>query len=221
MKNFVTGGNEKDLHFKNVNLDRDFRVERFADIRNVVPGDSCPRCDSGRMEIWRGIEVGHVFKLGTKYSEALKATYLDADGKEQIIFMGCYGIGISRTVAACIEQNYDTNGIIFPIPIAPFHCIVSAVNYKEEPVRNASDAIYTDLAAAGIEVLLDDRDERPGFKFKDADLIGIPLRIVVGARNLVEGKVELKHRRSGEVELITVSEALAKVKALVAEALAQ
>jgi prolyl-tRNA synthetase len=221
MKNFVTGGNEKDLHLKNVNLERDFRVELFADLRNVVPGDSCPRCDSGRMEIWRGIEVGHVFKLGTKYSEALKATYLDADGKEQIIFMGCYGIGISRTVAACIEQNYDSNGIIFPIPIAPFHCIISAVNYKEEPVRDASDAIYTDLAAAGIEVLLDDRDERPGSKFKDADLIGIPLRIVVGARNLAEGKVELKHRRSGEVELIPVSEALAKVKALVAEALAQ
>jgi prolyl-tRNA synthetase len=221
MKNFVTGGNEKDLHLKNVNLERDFRVERFADIRNVVPGDQCPRCDSGRMEIWRGIEVGHVFKLGTKYSEALKATYLDADGKEQIIFMGCYGIGISRTVAACIEQNYDANGIIFPIPIAPFHCIISALNYKEEPVRDASDAIYADLAAAGIEVLLDDRDERPGFKFKDADLIGIPLRIVVGSKNLAEGKVELKHRRSGEVELVPVNEALAKVKALVAEALAQ
>ena len=221
MRNFVTGGNERDIHLKNVNLERDFSVERFADIRNVVPGDSCPRCDSGRMEIWRGIEVGHVFKLGTKYSEALKATYLDADGKEQIIFMGCYGIGISRTVAACIEQNYDSNGIIFPIPIAPFHCIISALNYKEEPVRDASDAIYTDLAAAGIEVLLDDRDERPGSKFKDADLIGIPLRIVVGARNLAEGKVELKHRRSGEVELIPVAEALAKVKELVKEALAQ
>jgi prolyl-tRNA synthetase len=221
MKNFVTGGNEKDLHLKNVNLERDFRIERFADIRNVVPGDQCPRCDGGRMEIWRGIEVGHVFKLGTKYSEALKATYLDADGKEQIIFMGCYGIGISRTVAACIEQNYDDNGIIFPIPIAPFQCIVSALNYKEEPVRDASDAIYADLAAAGIEVLLDDRDERPGFKFKDADLIGIPLRIVVGARNLADGKVELKHRRSGVVELVPVSEALTKVKALVAEALAQ
>ncbi|HEY6008861.1 MAG TPA: His/Gly/Thr/Pro-type tRNA ligase C-terminal domain-containing protein, partial [Geobacteraceae bacterium] len=221
MKNFVTGANAKDLHLKNVNLERDFRVERFADIRNVVPGDACPRCDGGQMEMWRGIEVGHVFKLGTKYSEALKATYLDAEGKEQIIFMGCYGIGVSRTVAACIEQNYDNNGIIFPIPIAPFHCIVSALNYKEEAVAKASDAIYEELAAAGVEVLLDDRDERPGFKFKDADLIGIPLRIVVGAKNLADGKVELKERKSGEVHLLSVAEAVAKVRAMVEEALKQ
>jgi prolyl-tRNA synthetase len=220
MKNSVSGGNAKDLHLKNVNLERDCRIERFADIRNVVAGDACPRCEAGRMEMWRGIEVGHVFKLGTKYSEALKATYLDADGKEQIIFMGCYGIGVSRTVAACIEQNHDADGIIFPIPIAPFHCVVSAVNYaKDEPVRETCDAIYGDLAAAGVEVLLDDRDERPGVKFKDADLIGIPLRIVVGAKNLADGKVELKHRRSGNVELLPVAEALAAVKALVAEAL--
>ena len=220
MKNSVTGGNARDLHLKNVNLERDFRVERFADLRNVVPGDACPRCEGGVMEIWRGIEVGHVFKLGTKYSDALKATYLDADGKEQIIFMGCYGIGVSRTVAACIEQNYDNDGIIFPIPIAPFHCIVSAVNYgKDEPVRNACDTIYQELSAAGVEVILDDRDERPGVKFKDADLIGIPLRIVVGAKNLVDGKVELKHRRSGDVELLPMDEAVMKVRAVVAEAL--
>jgi prolyl-tRNA synthetase len=133
--------------------------------------------------------------------------------------MGCYGIGVSRTVAACIEQNYDDNGIIFPIPIAPFHCIVSALNYKEEAVARASDAIYEELGAAGVEVLLDDRDERPGFKFKDADLIGIPLRIVVGAKNLAEGKVELKHRKTGEVELLSINEAVTKVKELVAEAL--
>jgi prolyl-tRNA synthetase len=219
MRNFVTGGNEKDLHLKNVNLERDFTVSRFADLRNVVPGDACPRCEDGQMEMWRGIEVGHVFKLGTKYSKALKATYLDAAGQEQIIFMGCYGIGVSRTVAACIEQNYDDNGIIWPIPIAPFHCIVSALNYKEEAVATSSDAIYGELASAGVEVLLDDRDERPGFKFKDADLIGIPLRIVVGAKNLAEGKVELKERRSGEVHLLPVAEAVAKVKAMVAEAL--
>jgi prolyl-tRNA synthetase len=171
------------------------------------------------MEVWRGIEVGHVFKLGTKYSEKLKATYLDADGKEQVIFMGCYGIGVGRSVAACIEQNHDDNGIIFPIPIAPFHCIVSALSVKEEPVVTASEDIYNRLAAAGIEVLLDDRDERPGFKFKDADLIGIPLRIVVGAKNLADGKVELKHRKSGEVELLPVDEAVARVRKLVAEAL--
>jgi prolyl-tRNA synthetase len=221
MKNFIVGGNEKDVHLTNANLGRDFSVGRFADIRNVVPGDSCPRCSDGVMEIWRGIEVGHVFKLGTKYSESLKATYLDANGKEKIIVMGCYGIGVGRSVAACIEQNHDGDGIIFPIPIAPFHCIVSAVNAKDEAVMAASEQIYTELTAAGVETLLDDRDERPGSKFKDADLIGIPLRIVVGSKNLVEGKVELKHRRGGEVELLPIAEAVAKVKQMVAEALAQ
>lgn len=219
MKNAVTGGNEKDLHLKNVNLERDFRATAFADIRNVVHGDACPRCEGGILEMWRGIEVGHVFKLGTKYSKALKATYLDAEGKEQIIFMGCYGIGIGRTVAACIEQNHDENGIIFPIPIAPFHCIISALNIKEEPVREASEQIYGQLADAGVEVLLDDRDERPGFKFKDADLIGIPLRIVVGSKNLAQGNVELKDRKTGEVALLPVAEAVERVKSLVADAL--
>jgi prolyl-tRNA synthetase len=169
--------------------------------------------------MWRGIEVGHVFKLGTKYSKALKATYLDAEGKEQIIFMGCYGIGIGRTVAACIEQNHDENGIIFPLPIAPFHCIISALNVKEEQIREVSEAIYGQLLDAGVEVLIDDRDERPGFKFKDADLIGIPLRIVVGSKNLAEGKVELKIRKTGEVMLLPIAEAVEKVKETVAQAL--
>jgi prolyl-tRNA synthetase len=219
MRNFVTGGNAVDLHLKNVNLERDFNVTRFADIRNVVHGDSCPRCAEGNLEMWRGIEVGHVFKLGVKYSKSLKATYLDAEGKEQTIFMGCYGIGIGRTVAACIEQNNDENGIIFPIPIAPFQCIVSALNLKDDAVREASEEIYFRLIEEGIEVLLDDRDERPGFKFKDADLIGIPLRIVVGGKNLAEGKVELKERRGGVVELLSPEEAVEKVKGIVAEAL--
>jgi prolyl-tRNA synthetase len=219
LRNFVTGGNAKDLHLKNANPGRDFAVARFADLRNVVHGDLCPRCTSGALEMWRGIEVGHVFKLGTKYSKALKATFLDAAGQEQIIFMGCYGIGIGRTVAACIEQNHDDNGIIFPLPIAPFHCIVSAVNVKDEAVMAASGEIYRRLLEAGVEALLDDRDERPGFKFKDADLIGIPLRIVVGSKNLAEGKVELKERRSGEVLLLSLDEAVAKVKTKVAEAL--
>jgi prolyl-tRNA synthetase len=171
------------------------------------------------LEMWRGIEVGHVFKLGTKYSKTLKATYLDAEGKEQIIFMGCYGIGIGRTVAACIEQNHDENGIIFPIPIAPFHCIISALNIKEEQIREASETIYRQLSDAGVEVLLDDRDERPGFKFKDADLIGIPLRIVAGSKNLAEGNVELTRRNPGEVMLLTIAEAVEKVKTMVTEAL--
>jgi len=219
MRNFVTGGNAKDLHLKNVNLERDFTASLFADIRNVVHGDPCARCDSGSLEMWRGIEVGHVFKLGTKYSKSLKATYLDSEGKEQTIFMGCYGIGIGRTVAACIEQNNDANGIIFPIPIAPFQCIVSALNVKDDAVRTAAEEIYFRLIEEGVEVLLDDRDERPGFKFKDADLIGIPLRIVVGGKNLAEGKVELKERRGGVVELLSPEEAVTKVKEMVSEAL--
>jgi prolyl-tRNA synthetase len=219
MHNFVTGANAGDTHLKNVNLGRDFSVAGFVDIRNVVVGDPCPRCEDGKLEIWRGIEVGHVFKLGTKYSKALHASFLDADGKEQIIYMGCYGIGIGRTVAACIEQNHDENGIIFPIPIAPFQVIVSALSAKDDAVRDAAEAVYQDLLQAGIEVLIDDRDERPGFKFKDADLIGIPLRIVVGAKNLVDGKVELKERRSGEVEILPIAEALEKVKATIKAAL--
>ncbi|HBA87910.1 MAG TPA: proline--tRNA ligase [Geobacter sp.] len=219
MHNFVTGANAGDMHLKNVNLERDFSVTGFVDIRNVIIGDACPRCEAGKLEIWRGIEVGHVFKLGTKYSKALNASFLDANGKEQIIFMGCYGIGIGRTVAACIEQNHDENGIIFPIPIAPFQCIISSLSNKEDEVKAASESIYQELLDAGIEVLLDDRDERPGFKFKDADLIGIPLRIVVGAKALAEGKVELKERRSGEVEILPVAEAIAKVKSAVKEAL--
>ena len=219
LRNFVTGGNAEDLHLKNVNLDRDFTPSRFADIRNVVHGDACPRCDTGILEMWRGIEVGHVFKLGMKYSKALKATFLDAEGKEQIIFMGCYGIGVGRTVAACIEQNHDDNGIIFPLPIAPFQCIISALDPKKDDVREAAESLYNQLLDSGIEVLLDDRDERPGIKFKDADLIGIPLRLVVGSKNLAEGKVELKDRKTGDVRLMLLTEAVAAVADTVRNAL--
>jgi len=219
MRNFVAGANLADFHLKNVNLERDCTVSEFADVRSVAHGDPCPRCSTGTLEMWRGIEVGHVFKLGTKYSKALKATYLDASGQEQIIFMGCYGIGIGRTVAACIEQNHDDNGIIFPVPIAPFHCIISALSVKDEPVVQAAEELYARLAGAGVEVLLDDRDERPGFKFKDADLIGIPLRIVVGSKHLADGNVELKDRRSGEVEILPVEDAVAKVIATVKQSL--
>jgi prolyl-tRNA synthetase len=219
MRNFVCGANETDYHLKNVNHDRDFSITEYADIRNVTHGDPCPRCPGGTLEMWRGIEVGHVFKLGMKYSKALNATFLDPEGKEQTVFMGCYGIGIGRTVASCIEQNHDDNGIIFPLPIAPFHCIVSAINPKDEAVSKAAEDIYAKLLSLGVEVLYDDRDERPGVKFKDADLIGIPLRMVVGAKNLVEGKVELKHRSSGEMELLSIEDALSRVKSIVREAL--
>jgi prolyl-tRNA synthetase len=221
MVNAVIGANEKDMHLINANLGRDFSPDRFTDLRNVEAGDSCPRCETGKLEVWRGIEVGHVFKLGTKYSQALSATYLDADGKEQVIFMGCYGIGIGRTVAAAIEQNHDENGIIFPIPIAPFHCSVVALNTKDKGVMAAAEEIYFSLEKLGLEVLFDDRDERPGVKFKDNDLIGIPLRIVVGSKGLAEGKVEVKIRKSGEMLLLPIEEAIETVQRIVTEALAK
>ncbi len=221
MAHYVIGANEIDMHYIGATPGRDFPVARTADLRNVVAGDACPRCESGSMEMWRGIEVGHVFKLGTKYSEKLGATYLDADGKENIIFMGCYGIGIGRTVAASIEQNHDENGIIFPIPLAPFHCSVVALNPgKETGVLAEAEEIYFKLEKLGLDVLFDDRDERPGIKFKDNDLIGIPLRIVVGIKGLAEGKVELKNRKTGEMQLLPIEEAISTVKQIVDEALA-
>jgi len=205
MADFIVGANEKDAHLTGVNLGRDFSVETFADLRQAVAGDGCPRCD-GKLESWRGIEVGHVFKLGTKYSAALGATVLDEKGEERTLFMGCYGIGVGRTVAAAIEQNNDANGIIWPMPIAPFQVIVTMVNPKEDEVRLAAEKLYEELLALGVEALLDDRDERPGSKFKDADLIGIPLRVTVGARGLKEGALELQERRSGERTMLPVAE---------------
>jgi prolyl-tRNA synthetase len=212
LSDVVVGANETDQHYSGVNQGRDFNVTRTADIRLVGAGDPCSRCQGGTLEIWRGIEVGHVFKLGTKYSSAMNACYLDKDGKEQTIFMGCYGIGIGRTVAAAIEQNHDENGVIWPLPLAPFHCSVVVINaQKDEAALAMGNQLHDQLEAAGVEVLLDDRDERPGFKFKDHDLIGIPLRIVVGGKNLADGKVEFKQRAGGEMVLLTPVEAIARV----------
>jgi len=218
MADFVIGANETDQHYTGANTDRDFQISQIADIRLIGAGDPCPRCSGGTLEVWRGIEVGHVFKLGTKYSSSMNATYLDKDGKEQIIFMGCYGIGIGRTVAASIEQNHDDNGVIWPLPLAPFHCSVVAINaQKDEAVMAAAQDIHDRLEAAGVEVLLDDRDERPGVKFKDHDLIGIPLRIVVGGKNLAEGNVEFKQRAGGEMQLLAPEQAIEAVIAKVRE----
>ncbi|PKN87566.1 MAG: proline--tRNA ligase [Deltaproteobacteria bacterium HGW-Deltaproteobacteria-1] len=213
--NMVTGANKENYHLRNVNIGRDFQVESFADLRVSQPGDVCPRC-GGVIKFVRGIEVGHVFKLGTKYSKAMKAAYLDRDGKEKTMIMGCYGIGIGRTVAACIEQNFDPNGIIWPMPLAPYTVIVTPVNIKEPDVMKASEDIYSELLACGVEVIIDDRDERAGVKFKDADLIGIPLRIVVGSKNLAQGRVELKIRRSGESSLYAIGEIVAQVRKIIA-----
>ena len=213
--NIVTGANREDYHLKNVNIGRDFQIESYADLRVAEPGDACPRC-AGSVKFVRGIEVGHVFKLGTKYSKAMKAVYLDRDGKEKTMLMGCYGIGVGRTVAACIEQNFDQNGIIWPMPLAPYSVIVTPVNINDADVMKASEDIYARLLACGVEVILDDRDERAGVKFKDADLIGIPLRIVVGPKNLAKGQVELKIRRSGESRLYATPDVVSEVQGIIA-----
>ena len=220
MVNLVTGANREDYHLKNVNIGRDFKVDSYADLRVAQAGDTCPRC-GGTIRIARGIEVGHVFKLGTKYSQAMKASYLDKDGKEKIMIMGCYGIGIGRTVAACIEQNHDEYGIIWPMALAPYTVIVTPVNINEPDVMKASGDIYTDLLTSGVEAILDDRDERAGVKFKDADLIGIPLRIVVGAKNLVQGNVELKIRKTGETRLIAVRDIVRQATGIIGEQLSE
>ena len=215
MRNMVVGANEADAHFVNVNSGRDFRVDEFSDIRLAQEGDPCPRCP-GRLQISRGIEVGHIFKLGTKYSEAFGATYLDLEGKERSLVMGCYGIGVGRTAAAAIEQNHDDDGIIFPLAIAPFHVLILPVNNKDAEIMGAAEDLYRSLSGKGAEVLLDDRDERPGVKFKDADIIGIPLRLTVGEKNLKQEKVEIKARRSGEVTLVNLKEAPERIMAMIA-----
>ena len=184
-----------------------------------MAGDPCPRCDQGSLETYRGIEVGQIFYLGKKYSESLGATYLDAEGRERPIEMGCYGIGISRLVAAAIEQNHDTNGIIWPFSIAPFHVLLLPINYQDKATHEAVNRLYQDLQKRGIEVLLDDRDERPGVKFKDADLIGIPLRVTVGAKGLEKGCVELRWRRDGTTEEIPTGAAAQKIQAIVSDAI--
>jgi prolyl-tRNA synthetase len=212
--NMVTGANRENYHLKNVNIGRDFQVESFADLRIAKQGDACPRC-SGTIQFVRGIEVGHVFKLGTKYSKAMKAVYLDRDGKEKNMIMGCYGIGIGRTVAACIEQNFDQNGIIWPMPLAPYTVIVTPVNINEPDVMKASEDIYAELQASRVEVILDDRDERAGVKFKDADLIGIPLRVVVGPKNLAQGRVELKIRKKGESRLYETGSIVSEIRKII------
>jgi len=212
--NMVTGANKEDYHLKNVNIGRDFQVESFADLRVSTPGDACPRC-AGAIKFVRGIEVGHIFKLGTKYSKAMKANYLDRDGKEKTMIMGCYGIGIGRTVAACIEQNFDENGIIWPMPLAPYAVIVAPVNINEKAVMKAAEDIYSELQSSCVEVILDDRDERAGVKFKDADLIGIPLRIVVGPKNLAQDHVELKIRKTGESQLYATGNIVSEIRKII------
>jgi len=194
---WITGANKGDTHLRNVSLPRDARIERYADLRVITPADACPRCGQP-IELTRGIEVGHVFKLGTKYSEPLKCTFLDEDGKEKVMIMGCYGIGVSRVVASCIEQNHDADGIVFPPPIAPFEAVLCCLDPKNGETLGKAEEFYAELKAQGVDAILDDRDERPGVKFKDADLVGMPLQLVVGGKGLARGIVEAKDRRTGE-----------------------
>ena len=217
LKNFVTGANEPDAHYVNVNYPRDFKIEAFFDLRNVTEGDLCPRCGNP-LELTRGIEVGHVFKLGTKYSEAMGATFLDREGKERPFVMGCYGIGVSRTVAACIEQNHDENGIIWPLTLAPYHVALLTLGAGDAELMEASEKLYRTLWGEGVEVLWDERDERPGVKFKDADLIGLPFRLVLGKKFKNEKKVELKARAEKEALMLSPEEAINFLTSKVKEA---
>ncbi|MDQ2087513.1 proline--tRNA ligase [Herbivorax sp. ANBcel31] len=210
MKNFITGANESGFHYKNVNIERDFKTAKVKDIRTICEGDKCPKCGEP-VKVELGIEVGHIFKLGTKYTEALKCVYLDENGKENPMVMGCYGIGINRTMAAIIEQNNDENGIIWPMSVAPYHVTVIPVNIKNDSQRELAEKIYSDLLESGVEVMLDDRKERPGVKFKDADLIGIPTRITVG-KKASEGIVEYKERQDSQISELPVEEALERIK---------
>ena len=202
MRNFYVGGNEKNYHMKNVNLGRDFQVDGVADLRQISSSDPCPECGAG-LELTEGIEVGHVFKLGTGYSESMEATFQDSDGQKKHFVMGCYGIGVSRVVAAAIEQNHDANGIIFPVPLAPYTVIILNLGLKDEKITATAEQLYNELQIQGIDVILDDRDERPGSKFKDADLLGIPFRVTIGKGLSKSGLVEMRTRRNGAVEEMT------------------
>ncbi|MBL7071137.1 MAG: proline--tRNA ligase [Candidatus Omnitrophica bacterium] len=203
VSNFVAGANKADAHLVNVNVDRDFQVKEWADLRYIEGGDICPKCKKQNVDLETAIEVGHTFKLGTKYSKDLGAKFLDKDGKEKSCIMGCYGIGVNRIIAASIEQNNDKDGIIWPLAIAPYRAVVLPLNTEHKESVEIAERIYRKLKDMGIDVLLDDRPERAGIKFKDADLMGIPLQIVVGEKALAKNKLELKKRKDKSADLLT------------------
>ncbi len=215
VRGMVTGANRGDEHLVGVDQARDFPDAEFADLRQARAGDACPRCEGGVLGSHRGIEVGHVFHLGTKYSQAMGASFLGADGQERPIEMGCYGLGITRTMAAAIEQHHDDAGIVWPAPIAPYGAHVVPVNPSDAALRETAERVGAALDAVGVDALLDDRDERPGVKFKDADLIGLPVRVTVGPRALGRGCVEVKARAAAEVAEVPVGEVAARVAAMV------
>ena len=214
MKNFVVGANEKNFHMINVNIGRDFEAAEVADLRQITPEDPCPSCGAV-LTLKEGIEVGHVFKLGTGYSESMNAVFQDAKGQDKHMVMGCYGIGVSRIVAAAIEQNHDENGMIFPMALAPVQVVLLNLGLKDAEITETAESLYKDLQAQGVEVLFDDRDERPGFKFKDADLLGIPLRITVGKRLTKDGVLELRQRKDGTTEELSPEQITERVLELI------
>jgi prolyl-tRNA synthetase len=218
---YVAGAGQPDAHLGGVVAARDFAAAKQVDLRVAAAGDPCPRCATGKFQPFKGIEVGHVFFLGTKYSAPMRCEFLGEDGQTRPMVMGCYGIGITRIVAAAIEQNHDEGGIVWPMALAPYQVALLPLQ-KDGEVAAAAEALYAELLALGVEVLFDDRDERPGVKFKDADLLGMPLRIAVGKKTLAEGKLELKVRKGGgkDVELIPVAGAAAEIAARVKAALA-
>jgi prolyl-tRNA synthetase len=211
LASFVCGANAADAHYRNVVAQRDFQPTVCGDFRDAAVGDACPRCDHGHFTGYRGVEVGQVFFLGTKYSSPMKCNFLDADGKEKPMIMGCYGIGVTRIAAAAIEQNHDKDGIVWPVAIAPFEVALVSLQVGDAQVTQVAERLYAELQQTGMEVLYDERDERPGVKFKDADLVGLPYRIAVGKKGVAEGVVELKARRSPEVLRVKIEEVVRMV----------
>ena len=206
----TTGANEDGFHLKNVSIERDIKVTQWFDLRTVTAGEPCAKCGKA-LKIRRAIEVGHVFKLGTKYSEALNATFLDADGARKPSVMGCYGIGVTRTLQAVIEQGNDKDGVIWPLSVAPYRvCITPLAVAPESQAMQLAEKFYAELTAQGVDVILDDRDERPGVKFKDADLVGFPIRIALGEKSLAKGEVEIKPR-NGALQCVKIDEAVTAV----------
>jgi prolyl-tRNA synthetase len=205
-RNMVTGANEDDFHLRGVDVERDIEIKGWLDLREVNAGEACPAC-SQSLAVFKTIEVGHIFKLGTRYSEALDAKVLDRNGKSRPIVMGSYGLGLERSMAAIVESSHDESGIIWPVNVAPYEVVVTVLNPKDVKTAETGERIYEALVGAGIDVIIDDRDERPGVKFKDAELVGIPYRLTVGPRGLKNGVVEWKRRRDGEGQELPVDRA--------------
>jgi prolyl-tRNA synthetase len=213
----IVGANARDMHLRGVRMGTDFKAGKMAALSTAKAGDICPQCGKGDLELQRGVEIGHIFKLDTKYSTAMKATFLDPEGKEKAFIMGCYGFGVSRAVAATIEQHHDEKGIRWPKSLTPFHVVLTLVNISDETTVKAAEKIYAELGTAGFDVLMDDRDLRPGPKFKDAELIGVPVRVTLGERNLKDGNAEIYYRLDDKAAVVPLADVVSTVKRYYAE----